>query len=122
MLANDFYSIINANKDAGQYSALLRLNADHAILKGHFPGNPIVPGVCMVQILKELAEGSIGKSLQLDNAPMIKFLALLQPTQHPEILASVQYNEQPDGLWQVSGQLTSSELTFIKFKGVFHEQ
>ena len=40
--------------DSNKLSAMIRLNPSHEIFKGHFPGNPILPGVCVVQILKEI--------------------------------------------------------------------
>ena len=46
---------------------------------------PVVPGVCMVQILKELAEQMVHKNFQMSKAPVIKFLAVLQPEKHPEV-------------------------------------
>ncbi|NUQ23145.1 MAG: 3-hydroxyacyl-ACP dehydratase [Saprospiraceae bacterium] len=122
MLVDDFFIIKTIQNDAGKSHARLRLNADHAIFQGHFPGTPVVPGVCMVQMLKELVETSLGLSLQLEKAPMIKFLAILQPAQHPEIDAVYDIADLPEGKVQVSGQITDAELTFFKFKGIFHAQ
>ncbi len=121
MLSDDFYTIQTLQNDAGKSHARLRLNAGHAIFQGHFPGNPVVPGVCMVQMLKELAERDLGRPLQMEKAPVIKFLAVLQPAQHPEIDAAFDIRELPEGKIQVSGQLSGAELTFLKFKGIFHE-
>ena len=50
------YSIVSAE---GQ-QLRLQLHPEHEIYQAHFPGNPITPGVCQVQIVAELA----GRQLQ----------------------------------------------------------
>ena len=40
-------------EDKGQ-EVKIRLNPDHEIYRAHFPGNPITPGVCIVQIISEV--------------------------------------------------------------------
>ena len=64
MLLKDFYSIEKLEKtDEGKYMASIFLNSAHAIFKGHFPGNPVTPGVCMMQIIKELTQKILESSL-----------------------------------------------------------
>ncbi|MDR0605106.1 MAG: hypothetical protein LBG80_12460 [Bacteroidales bacterium] len=36
----------------------VKLNCNHKIFSGHFPDNPILPGVCALQIAKELLQKS----------------------------------------------------------------
>lgn len=81
ILKNNLYTIKNADKaDAGaRYE--IELHADSFIYQAHFPGDPITPGVCIVQIAKELLEETIGKKLQLANVKNVKFLSVLTPRQ-----------------------------------------
>jgi 3-hydroxyacyl-[acyl-carrier-protein] dehydratase len=67
---------------------LLRMNfeicrtigADHPSLPGHFPGEPIVPGVVILdEILAVLNECRAGA--RLTGIPVVKFLAPLKPDQ-----------------------------------------
>lgn len=54
--------------------------ADHPALAGHFPGDPIVPGVVLLEdIMQVLAEA--GGSYRLRGIPQVKFLAPLKPGQ-----------------------------------------
>ena len=41
---------------ADDFGATVRLLPESAVYRGHFPGYPITPGVCIVQIALELAE------------------------------------------------------------------
>ena len=58
---------------------------EHAIFKGHFPGNPVTPGVCMMQIIKELSQEILGSSLILKSSSNVKFMALINPEINPKL-------------------------------------
>lgn len=57
------------------------LNADHVIFKAHFPGNPIVPGVCTVRMVEECFSDHIRKPYRLYHLKNIKFLNIISPLQ-----------------------------------------
>lgn len=85
-LLNDFYKVQEVKKeDADTYIAIVMLNAKHDIFKGHFPGNPVTPGVCMMQIIKELTQQITGEKLMMKQATNVKFMALINPEQTPEL-------------------------------------
>lgn len=54
--------------------------ASHPCLDGHFPGNPIVPGVVIVDLVQAAARKLWGLSA-LGGMPNIKFLAPLKAEQ-----------------------------------------
>ena len=65
-ILTDFYTLQSSEKEEnGRFIAKITLNKDHDIFNGHFPGNPVTPGVCMMQIVKELTEEFTGKQLFL---------------------------------------------------------
>ena len=51
MLLNDFFTINDKVSSATEIWAELFINADHKIFEGHFPNQPVVPGVCMMHML-----------------------------------------------------------------------
>ena len=80
MLLKDFYKVEKLDETADRkYTALVILNKDHSIFKGHFPGNPVTPGVCMIQIIKELTQQILGCSLVMTSSSNVKFMALINP-------------------------------------------
>jgi len=50
LLESSLYQVVENNED----SFKIELNFNHKIFKGHFPGSPILPGVCIIQIVKEV--------------------------------------------------------------------
>ena len=60
------YTIKNTEKiDENNFKVQIELNPNHQVFEGHFPNNPITPGVCMMQIIKEITEGFVSKDLFL---------------------------------------------------------
>ena len=57
MLLENFYKIIHRKeREDGKREIEIELNPGHALYQGHFPGQPVVPGVCTLQMIKESAE------------------------------------------------------------------
>ena len=64
----------------------IALHPDSAIYQAHFPGRPITPGACMIQIVEELARQYFADAtLHVRSITNLKFLALLEPQHHPTV-------------------------------------
>ncbi|MDR0863631.1 MAG: beta-hydroxyacyl-ACP dehydratase [Candidatus Symbiothrix sp.] len=78
-LLDDFYTIKQERGEGTEFEYVLSLNKEHFIYKSHFPGNPITPGVCLIQICKELMERQTGETLFLQKIHNVKFLSVIDP-------------------------------------------
>lgn len=118
MLNNDLFFLSAVQPTDGAVTAAVRFNADHAIFQGHFPGQPVVPGVCMLQLIKEILEQQTGKALLMQEASLCKFLSVIDPVKTPEVTAQVQYAND-EARYQVNATLSGGDTTFLKLKAVF---
>jgi 3-hydroxyacyl-[acyl-carrier-protein] dehydratase len=64
----------------------LCIGADHPSLAGHFPGNPVVPGVVLVDHVLDAVEAWLGELPEPLRLPQVKFLQPLLPEQPAEIM------------------------------------
>ncbi len=119
MLLGSFFTIAEKTTNDKTVVATLDINAQHKIFEGHFPGQPVVPGVCMMQMIKELVEAETNNKLQLRKADHLKFLAVINPVENPTIVAEFSHDNNEAGDINVSGKLYKNEVTFLKFKGSF---
>ena len=119
MLLNDFFHINDLQTAGTDVSAVLVINKAHKIFEGHFPGQPVVPGVCMMQMIKELVEEIMQKKTDLIKAHDMKFLAVIDPSQHNTIQTTLKYSLEEDGTMIVTATLSREELVHFKFKGQF---
>lgn len=114
MLNHTLYTVIDspAPSEEGGGNAVFRIELlpESVIYQAHFPGRPITPGACMIQIVQELAQMYFGNpSLQVKHISNLKFLALLEPQHHPRV--SVLLNGTPAHL---KAEIRDDELLFAR--------
>lgn len=119
MLLKDFYKITSLDKNENQHRAIIVVNEKHEVFGGHFPGNPIMPGVCMMQIIKELTEQITGCKLTLQTLSNVKFMALINPDVTPELRLELDIQETEDGLVKVKNASYFNETTALKLSSVY---
>lgn len=98
MLLEELYKLKDFlfDKENNALKAVIELNGDHEIFKGHFPDNPILPGVCQVEIVGELLSKYFEKDYNLSTAQNIKFLSVVNPLVNKELVYQIMVIEQND--------------------------
>jgi 3-hydroxyacyl-[acyl-carrier-protein] dehydratase len=120
MLLNSFFTILKQESDSGSVKALISFDKSHPIFNGHFPGHPVVPGVTMVQILREIMEIQTGKKLKISTGDNLKFLAVINPEEHHQVEVVISYSIK-ENTYSLNATLSAGPVTFFKFKGTFQE-
>ncbi|MBN2275255.1 MAG: hypothetical protein JXR41_12270 [Bacteroidales bacterium] len=120
---NDLYAIENIQEDSVNQVLIMRvkLNSSHEIFKGHFPGNPILPGVCTIQIVKELLSHHLKKNLMLKNAGTIKYIAFISPESNPVIDIELRLKDTEDELLSCKAKVFHEATVFCSFRGEYLE-
>ncbi|MCP9200464.1 hydroxymyristoyl-ACP dehydratase [Gramella sp. GC03-9] len=103
MILQEFYELISSKEQDGLLLTTLRINNEHPLYNGHFPNRPVTPGVVLMHLFKEEAMRRTGNELQLVRANNVKFIAVFDPGQTPELLL--------ESKLEVSGE-------FVKLNGV----
>lgn len=97
MLLKDFYTVNSLDVAESKVAANITINKDHEVFKGHFPGNPVTPGVCMMQIIKELTEQVVEEKLFMQSSSNIKFMAIINPEVNPDLNITLDINKTDTG-------------------------
>ena len=118
MLIEELYKVTATENTSEGILAKVHLNKDHAIFKGHFPGNPVMPGVCMIQIIKELTEETTGKNLFLAVSSNIKFMAIINPEKNPDLQLSIDITQE-NGEVKVKNTTSFEETVALKLNATF---
>ena len=123
MLLKDFYKVNGVeNKSENDYTASVFLNKDHDVFKGHFPGNPVTPGVCMMQIIKEICEDILDEKLMLKTATNVKFMALINPDVNPELRLELSISSNEDGEIKVKNTTYFEDTVALKLSNTYIKQ
>jgi 3-hydroxyacyl-[acyl-carrier-protein] dehydratase len=116
MLLENLYHIVRQEIGEQTITVDIALHTTHAIFEGHFPGQPILPGVCQTQICVELFNELTQQNLVLTGASVMKFLSFINPNVHPNLTFKLDWANQENGV--VLNAVISAEGTvFLKFKG-----
>lgn len=79
ILKNSLYTIADKKMEGSGIFYQILLDKNHFIYKAHFPNEPITPGVCIIQIAKELLEDYLHEEYEISYIKNIKFLSVLSP-------------------------------------------
>jgi len=122
MLLNDFYRITDEQliqEVPARFQFTLEINSSHRIFEGHFPGSPVVPGVCLAEIIRELTGQILARPVDLVGANYIKFISVVNPLNHPNITVEIKINQQDAPEIQAESTIFAQHIIFLKFKGTF---
>jgi len=116
MLIKDLYKVFDVNKNDDLLKFSIQLNSEHKIFEGHFPGNPVLPGVVQLQIIKDVFEEKFNSKFQIISIKDVKYPAVIQPFN--QVYFELKYKSDSEKLINVSGKITQAEklCTKVKFK------
>lgn len=118
MLIPDFYTVVDFQVTENQVNAQIRLNPEHEVYKGHFPGQPVVPGVIQLQMIKELLEKAVNEKLLLNRMVFTKYLRMIVPGTSPVINLQINYSMK-DTARAFTAVIKDDRFVFTKVKGSF---
>ena len=99
----------------------LSVNKDDPIFAGHFPGQPVLPGACMLQLLKEILEDGLKTPIRLKKASQVKFLSMVDPGINNILVLKLTYTHTAENMLNVTASMMFGEEICFKFKGEFIE-
>ena len=114
----NFYSEISSTfseENCSTFNCIIQLNAEHEFYKGHFEQVPISPGVCLIQIIKEIIMYKFQKNLMLVEGKNIKFLSLINPKENSQFQIDFTVN-QTDSTFDVSANYSNNGKVYSKLK------
>lgn len=118
MLLNHLYTYKHLEGDS---SSLLKfeinIRGDHEIFKGHFPENPITPGVCQMEIVKEIFSDYIGKELFFRSVTDMKFINLWIPVESEPVYLDLATTEFEKG-YKIKAVIYTDNKTYFKLRGI----
>ena len=80
-----FYKVTSTERDEGNVVVRLRLDAEHPVYEGHFPGQPVAPGAALTQMVVDEATRIAGGNMTFAGARQIKFLSVTDPNKVGEL-------------------------------------
>lgn len=93
-------------------AATLAARRDSAVYRGHFPSQPVTPGVLMLQAVVELTAQAAGKELKLKKVNNVKYLSMMGPDEIDGCTLAATLT--PEGT--ITATYTKDNTTYAKIK------
>ena len=84
--------------------------------RGHFPGNPVSPGVCNIRTIQECACRVAGERLFIATIKRCRLTALVSPSICPELDVEVRLSPADTG-FTVEARMTEAGVTYVEYTG-----
>jgi len=123
MILENFYKIEAKNtiEENKIYSFDITINDKHAIFKGHFPSNPIMPGVCMMQITKDIAEDLTASKLFMKKCSNVKFMAIINPEVNKDLNLQITISEDENGNVKIKNITKFEDTVALKLSAIYQK-
>jgi 3-hydroxyacyl-[acyl-carrier-protein] dehydratase len=118
MLLKDFYTVLDSKQVEGEFITEIRIQKDHRLYDGHFPGRPVTPGVILMQLFKEEAERQFNCNLELKTASNIKFMAVVDPNKCENFILKSNI-EKENGFLKLKGIAQHNGCIALKINSVY---
>lgn len=114
-LLNSLYTVLSeTSTDVTSQIYAIKLNDENFIYKAHFPGEPITPGVCILQIALELLQKTINLPLQVLTVKNVKFIRVIIPNETPEVTYTLQKIVIEEDIVKCQVLVTNKDEIFAK--------
>jgi 3-hydroxyacyl-[acyl-carrier-protein] dehydratase len=114
----DLFYIENYVVNEKGFSSEIRLDPEHIVYAGHFPGHPVTPGVIQMFIVHNLLEKHLGKKILLMSVSQCKFLKILNPVENSylTVKVNIEFNEES---FTVSASGANDKDIFFKLNATY---
>lgn len=114
-LLNNLFRITYSERlDASAARCSIELCPDSPIYRAHFPGMPVTPGVCIVQMAVELLAHATGHRLQLQAIKNAKFIAVMSPNDTTAIDCRITVASSTDTTITAQAVMANGGTTYAK--------
>lgn len=118
MLVPDFYDITEFKSTEDKVEAKITLNKDHLVYNGHFPEQPVVPGVMQLQIIKELVEKAKNSEFLLSDISAAKFLKMIIPAHSEYLNVEIDLVNLNEDQLKINAKIFDSDQVYTKLKAL----
>ena len=115
ILVDHLYTIVSSSEEsqtAAQFH--VRLIPESVIFQAHFPGEPIMPGACIVQMVQELFISWSHQDVEIAKIVNLKFLSVIKPDEVFDLDVSLKIKKQEGNQVHINADIVKGEVTYTR--------
>lgn len=103
-------------RQEGGFCCYVGICWEAGLFKGHFPGQPVAPGVCLLGLVKEALAQELGMPLRYQQIKDCKFLFPVTPALQGDLRLACKVEGQDGPLLKVTALLETADKKVMKLK------
>lgn len=116
LLEHKYFEMTVGKHGDGTAEVRVRLLPGCEVYRGHFPGHPVAPGACNIEMVRECFARMQGADLRIAAIDRCRFTAVATPTASPELAITLSWTHD-DGGYRLAATMTAGGTTYMDFKG-----
>ena len=117
MLLTKFFTIEDYSEHDKSGVVSVKINPEHEVFAGHFPGKPVVPGVFTLQMIKECLEVILSRKFRYSELLNCKFTDVILPEKTALLRVEYDVKETEEAVCLDAG-VKSDDRTCLILKAV----
>ncbi|MFA5444157.1 MAG: beta-hydroxyacyl-ACP dehydratase [Bacteroidales bacterium] len=101
-------------------AATVTIDGNNPVFSGHFPGQPVLPGVCSLFLVRLCMERFLGKELHYQHIDFCKFPGMANPANPAKLFLKILWKEV-NGTTQIKAEMKHGLLTVLKLQALLME-
>jgi len=119
MLRDSFFKINQIEESGNTYCFVVSIHPGHEVFKGHFPQQPVAPGVFALQMIKECLEWVRNKKYRYCELTNCKFSRPIFPEQDKDFRIDCEYKFADSFL--LNATVRSEDAIYLTLKAKLEE-
>ncbi len=111
-LIDNFCTLHRLDINSEGFKAVIGLLPDHPVYKGHFPAQPVVPGVFTLALIRECASIATGRDRKYADIKECKFISAWLPTEDSKVTFDFAFLDEG----KLCGTVKRGNDTILKLK------
>lgn len=119
MLKERYYRITGSDAGSGHAVFHVALVEDCAVYDGHFPGNPVCPAVCNIEMAGECLAQAMACTLHLSALKKCRLPAVASPRISPRLDITLEWSTTAGGRVAATAVISDSRTVYLKMKAEY---
>ena len=116
-MIDDYFSILKVSSD-NMLSGVVRicLNPDSSVYEGHFPGEPVSPGVCNLEMIRRCAAAVHHQPLRILRIKQCRMTSVMTPDATPQADVNITLQETVPGVYRITAAIENGSVSYLTMK------
>lgn len=96
-MEDQFFTLESISEEDGVHLATVSLNPAHSVYQGHFPEQPIAPGVMLMDMCRRVAGAILKAEVRIAAARSMKFVKIVDPNNVGSLTIKITFKDSEAG-------------------------